>query len=94
LLDNEGPQLVIYVRVGREANVLFDGGAIVKRDYATLAVSSREFESPWLHQGDVAHSGERCVRIAEVRGSSPLISTRSGPIEPKWRNGRRATFRA
>ena len=27
------------------------------------------------HRGDVAQLGERCVRIAEVRGSSPLIST-------------------
>ncbi len=25
--------------------------------------------------GDVAHLGERSVRIAEVRGSSPLVST-------------------
>ena len=26
--------------------------------------------------GDVAHLGERSVRIAEVRGSSPLVSTK------------------
>ena len=35
--------------------------------------------------GDVAQLGERRVRIAEARGSSPLISTISGPA----RAGRR-----
>ena len=29
----------------------------------------------WLRNGDVAQLGERGVRNAEVRGSSPLIST-------------------
>jgi hypothetical protein len=29
----------------------------------------------WLRYGDVAQLGERGVRNAEVRGSSPLIST-------------------
>ncbi len=28
--------------------------------------------------GAVAQLGERCVRIAEVRGSSPLSSTKQG----------------
>ena len=32
--------------------------------------------------GDVAQLGERCVRIAEVRGSNPLISTKSFQTEP------------
>ncbi len=37
---------------------------------------------PWATtRGDVAQLGERCVRIAEARGSSPLISTiRPSPL--------------
>ena len=37
-------------------------------------------------RGDVAQLEERCVRIAEARGSSPLISTTSLP----WSGSRRA----
>lgn len=32
--------------------------------------------------GDVAHLGERSVRIAEVRGSSPLVSTTHTTVPP------------
>ena len=35
-------------------------------------------------KGLVAHLVERCIRIAEVRGSSPLKSTR---INGLWYNG-------
>lgn len=35
-----------------------------------------------LNFGDIAQLVERCVRNAEVRGSSPLISTNGEPGEP------------
>ncbi len=38
--------------------------------------------------GDVAQLGERCVRIAEARGSSPLISTIHLPLQ-SWVHRRR-----
>ena len=45
---------------------------------------------PWATtRGDVAQLGERCVRIAEVRGSSPLISTIRRRLEPGGRRRRR-----
>ncbi len=33
------------------------------------------------HAGDIAQLGERCVRNAEVGGSSPPISTMNGDIQ-------------
>lgn len=37
--------------------------------------------------GDVAHLGERSVRIAEVRGSSPLVSTTHTIVPPPTGGG-------
>ncbi len=33
-----------------------------------------------FHRGDIAQLGERCVRIAEVGGSNPPISTKIVPL--------------
>lgn len=48
----------------------FDGGAATRR------------AEPRIAGGDVAQLGEHRVRIAGVRGSSPLISTTSSPNGP------------
>ena len=50
--------------------------------HATLCiVRALSFPDRWI--GAVAQLGERCVRNAEVRGSIPLSSTPSLPVEPR-----------
>ena len=44
--------------------------------YTILRKGSGAVIAAWAHDcGDIAQLVERCVRNAEVRGSSPLIST-------------------
>lgn len=46
--------------------------------YTILRKGSGAVIAAWAHDcGDIAQLVERCVRNAEVRGSSPLISTKS-----------------
>ncbi len=83
-----------YIRFGRKAEVRLSGWGYSKeglRDTGSVESGVRVSLAP--PDGDVAHSGERCVRIAEVRGSNPLISTaflagRSGGMADALRSGR------
>ncbi len=42
--------------------------------------------------GDVAQLGERSIRIAEVRGSSPLVSTKLSHVYEEARTNRPGLF--
>ena len=62
--------------------LLTDKGAtfsVAQSPSSYLLINGLPYVIIWRY-GDIAQLGERCVRIAEVGGSNPPISTRYAPV--------------